>query len=396
MDILSLAIKDIMRRKGKSIYMLIAVVMPVAILSTIISTISNADTSLSNLASKFGFTIMIQPKSISTDRIDQLGVVVDEYISEASIISVKEIIMRILQTDKDPIIMAPRLYIKTEINSKNSRTTSILAGIDFKAELDARPSWNLIEGRWPERDYEAVAGRALARVLKLSSGDYVTINNKGFNIVGIFKEHNSPEDHMVFAFLGTAQQIFGKKGLVSVINLQNVSLDRDERLLRLTIEELNRGIPNIKALSPQQFSTMKYIMLKKTFKFLISIVIATVIISIFSIFNIVTSSLYSRVREIGLLKSAGASWSQLFKLFLYEYLIIGLAGGMVGYSIGILMTYLLDSFLLKIGSGIRINIMLFVVTLFIGILCSLLSSFYPTYKLSKIKITETFRTQWEV
>jgi len=396
MDILSLAIKDIMRRKGKSIYILIAVVIPVAIVSTIISTISNADTTLSNLASKFGFTIMIQPKSISTDRIDQLGVVVDEYISEASIMSVKEIIMRILQTDKDPIIMAPRLYIKTEIITKNSRTTSLLAGIDFKSELAARPSWNLLEGRWPERDYEAVAGKALVRALKLSLGDYVTINNRGFNIVGVVKEHNSPEDHMVFTFLGSAQQIFGKRGLVSVINLQNVSLDRHGKLLRLAIEELNRGIPNIKALSPQQFSTMKYIMLKKTFKFLISIVIATVIISIFSIFNIVTSSLYSRVREIGLLKSSGASWLQLLKLFFYEYLIIGLAGGMVGYSIGILMTYLLDSFLLKIGSGIRISIVLFAVTLFIGILCSLLSSFYPTYRLSKIKITETFRTQWEV
>jgi len=396
MDILSLAIKDILRRKGKSIYILIAVVIPVAILSTIISTIRNADTTLSNLASKFGFTIMIQPKSISADRIDQLGVVVDEYISEASIVTVKDIIMRILQNNRDPIIIAPRLYIKTEIDTKNSRTTSILAGIDFKAELDARPSWNLLEGRWPERDYEAVVGKTLARALKLSLEEYVTINNKEFNIVGILKEHNSPEDQMVFTFLRTAQQIFGKIGLVSVINLQNVLLDRDDSLLRSAVEDLNRGIPNIKAILPRQFSTMKYIMLKKTFKFLITIVIATVIFSIFSLFNIVTSSLYSRIREIGLLKLSGASWLQLFKLFFYEYLFMGLAGGILGYSIGILMSYLLDSFLLKIGSEIRLNIVLFAITLFIGILCSLLASYYPTYKFSKKKITETFRTQWEV
>jgi ABC-type antimicrobial peptide transport system permease subunit len=126
-----------------------------------------------------------------------------------------------------------------------------------------------------------------------------------------------------------------------------------------------------------------------------AIVVATIGVSIFSIFNIVTSVLYSRVKEIGLLKSVGASRSQLLTIFLSEYLTIGLIGGLIGYPLGLIMTYLLDSFLLKLGAGIHVNILYVLVALLVGVFCSFIASFYPTYRLSKIKITESFRTQWE-
>jgi putative ABC transport system permease protein len=180
-----------------------------------------------------------------------------------------------------------------------------------------------------------------------------------------------------------------------VINIQNVSLDKDKKLLQAAAEEINRSVPNITALSPQQFSTMKYTLLKKTLKFLLAIVVATIAVSIFSIFNIVTSVLYSRVKEIGLLKSVGASRSQLMTIFLTEYLAIGLLGGMIGYPLGLLMTYLLDSFLLKLGAGVRINPLYILVALLLGLFCSFVASSYPTYRLSRIKITESFKTQWE-
>jgi ABC-type antimicrobial peptide transport system permease subunit len=59
------------------------------------------------------------------------------------------------------------------------------------------------------------------------------------------------------------------------------------------------------------------------------------------------------------------------------------------------MTYLLDTFVLKLGAGIRINLFYVPVALLVGIFCSFIASFYPTYRLSRIKITESFRTQWE-
>ncbi len=395
MELIVLAMKDILRRKGKSLYLLIAIVIPVAILSTILLTFDNADSALSNLASKFGFTLIVQPKNVRVDRINQIGVNTQEYIPEGVIGEIEKIIREVIRNPKEKVITVVRLYKEGNVLAGKSEVNSVVAGIDFKTELEAKPSWTITSGRWPMGDREAVLGGTYASTQRVSVSDTVTIGDSAFTVVGILQNYNSAEDYMVFAPFAEVQKLFDKAGVVSVINIQSASLDKDKKLLQAAVEDINKNVPNIMALSPQQFSTMKYTLLKKTLKFLVAIVAATIAVSIFSIFNIVTSVLYSRVKEIGLLKSVGASRSQLLIIFLSEYLTIGLIGGMIGYPLGLLMTYLLDSFLLKLGAGIRVNLFYVPVALLVGIFCSFIASFYPTYRLSRIKITESFRTQWE-
>ena len=395
MELITLAIKDMLRRKGKNLYLLIAIVIPVAILSTILLTFDNADSSLSDLASKFGFTLIVQPKNVRMEKINQIGVNTGEYIPEGVVGDVEKTIQEIIRNPKDGIITVVRLYKEEKVLAGKTGVSSVVAGINFRKELEAKPSWTLTAGRWPAREREAVLGGTYASSQKISLNDAITINGSAFTVVGILQNYNSSEDYMIFAPFAEMQKLFGKTGFVSVINIQNVSLDKDKKLLRASVESINRNISNVTALSPQQFSTMKYTLLKKTLKFLVAIVVATIAVSIFSIFNIVTSVLYSRVKEIGLLKSVGASRSQLLTIFLSEYLTIGLIGGVIGYPLGLLMTYLLDSFLLKLGAGVRINLLYVLVALMVGVFCSFAASSYPTYRLSRIKITESFRTQWE-
>lgn len=395
MELIRLAIKDLFRRKEKSLYLLIAIVIPVAVLSTILLTFDNADSSLSDLAATFGFTLIVQPKNVRVDRINQIGVNTAEYIPEDAVEPIAHIVRDIIRNPRDKIGIVVRLYKEDTVLAGTSEADSVVAGVDFAAELQAKPSWALTEGRWPTGDREAVLGGTYADSRRVSLNDTVTLGGAVFTVVGILQNYNSSEDYMIFAPFDEVRKLYDKAGLVSVINIQNVSLDKDKKLLRAAVQDINRNIPNITALSPQQFSTMKYTLLKKTLKFLLAIVVATIAVSIFSIFNIVTSVLYSRVKEIGLLKSVGASRAQLLTIFLAEYLTIGLVGGLVGYPLGLLMTYLLDSFLLKLGTGIRVNLLYVPVALLVGMFCSFVASSYPTYRLSKIKITESFRTQWE-
>ncbi|HEX8949441.1 MAG TPA: FtsX-like permease family protein [Dissulfurispiraceae bacterium] len=395
MDLITLAMKDILRRKGKNLYLLIAIVIPVAILSTILLTFDNADSSLSNLASKFGFTLIVQPKNVHFEKINQIGVNTGEYIPEGVVAEVQKILREVVRNPREKIVTVVRLYREEKLPAGESEAGSVVAGVDFKTELEAKPSWSLTAGRWPANDHEMVLGGSYASSRKLSLNATITIGGEGFTVVGILQNYNSSEDYMMLAPFSKVQNLFRKNGYVSVINIQSVSLDKDKKLLQSTVESINRNITNVTALSPQQFSTMKYALLRKTFKFLLAIVTATIAVSIFSIFNIVTSVLHSRVKEIGLLKSAGASRRQLLVIFLTEYLTVGFAGGVIGYPLGLLMTYLLDSFLLKLGAGLRINALYILVALLVGVACSFLASSYPTYRLSKIKITESFRTQWE-
>ncbi|MEJ2697672.1 MAG: FtsX-like permease family protein [Candidatus Sulfobium sp.] len=396
MKLFSMATKDLTRRKGKTLYVLIAVAIPVAILSTIVLTLDNADSFLTNLASKFGFTLMVQPKNIQPASLDQIGVILNEYIPVSVIADVEGIIKQNISGKNPAVLITPRIYQKADIRYRTKRLEAVVAGIDFKKELEARSSWNLDSGTWPAAYDETVLGGTYAKEKSLIVGEKIMVNNREFKIVGLLRPTNAAEDYMVFLPFSVAQKLFDREGLMSVVNVQSSSLDRDKKLLTSVTDQLNNSIPNIKALSPQQFSTMKYILLKKTFRFLLSIAIATIAVSIFSIFNIVTNLLYSRVKEIGMLKSVGASRTQLLIIFLYEYVIVGISGGIIGYLIGLISSYLLDAFFLKIGAAISAKPQFLLIALLVGVFCSLVASFYPTYKLSSIKITETFRTQWEV
>jgi len=132
----------------------------------------------------------------------------------------------------------------------------------------------------------------------------------------------------------------------------------------------------------------------RLYNFLLAVVTATIFVAILSIFNVVTGSLYARTREIGLLKAIGASRCQVLRIFLYEHFALGFTAGGAGYLVGIGMAIILNAFL-GIGAILRVDPHLFWRALALGVLCSVLAVFVPAFKLTRVKITETFRTQWE-
>jgi putative ABC transport system permease protein len=299
------------------------------------------------------------------------------------------------EIDIEPPTWAPRLYEKARVDG----ITMIVAGVDFYREYFVRFWWKLSSGIWPEdsslirtaREDEALIGGTYAGIKGLDTGDAVNINGEDFRIAGVLEETNSSDDYMVFIPLGKAQKLFNKEGLVSLLSVRAMCPNCP---VGDAMVELNKKITGITSVSQLNIAEVQFEFFNMLYKFLLAIVAATLAVGFFSIFNTVTGSLYARVKEIGLLKTIGASRSQLLRIFLYQHFILGLIGGIAGFVLGLALAYILNS-LLDIGAVIRVSSRFFWVALFLGIICSLLAIFYPAYKLSRIKITETFRTQWE-
>lgn len=351
----------------------------------------------------------------------------------------------------EPATWAPRLYAKASVDGREA----IVTGIDISKEYFVRFWWTLSSGEWPENvdvknvdtkidamyvmgpdgqvrvekpryrideqgkavydetgaaaaevdrhfayghaeedvlKNEAYLGGAYAAARGLHLGDVVTVEGTRFTVKGVIEETNSADDYMVFIPLPIAQRLFRKEGYISLLSVRAMCPNCP---VGDAMVELNRSITGITAVSQLDVAGVQFDFFNMLYRFLLTVVVATIAVGIFSIFNIVAGSLFARVREIGLLKAVGASRLQLLRMFLYEHLMIGVCAGIGGFLAGVGVAYGLNS-LLDFGSTVRVGTAVLMHALALGIICSLLAICYPAYKLTRIKITETFRTQWEV
>ncbi|MBD3224535.1 MAG: FtsX-like permease family protein [Caldithrix sp.] len=133
-----------------------------------------------------------------------------------------------------------------------------------------------------------------------------------------------------------------------------------------------------------------------------SFVILSLIIMV-AAFNIISSLIMvvmEKTREIGILKSMGASSVSILKIFVFEGLLVGVIGtvlgSIIGYSLGFAQLYFHlislpgDVYLIS-ALPILMKWTDFIAIASVSILLSLVASFYPAYKASRLVPVEAIR-----
>lgn len=471
MKILKLSLLELMRRPKKNMVIASAIVIAVALLTSLSIVSNSANLAVMEIIAKTGHTLTVRPAASSPGanagekeqeyRLTTSEVVLGSYIPEEAVPEIMKNYDKAIkagwekkgglvsspgipEVSIEPATWAPRLFEKTEVDGQEV----IVTGIELRKEYFVRFWWNLTSGEWPtdtdirdvntsvstlyamdskgnvvigKTEYgvdssgrtialadkkkksaapvkpmeqgwdDAYLGGTYAKAKGLKPGDKLTINRTVFTVRGILEETNSADDYMIYIPLSTAQRLFHKEGLISLVSVRAMCPNCP---VGDAMVELNRNVTGITAVSQLDVAGVQFDFFNMLYKFLLAVVMSTVAVGIFSIFNIVTGSLYARIREIGMLKAIGASRFQLFRIFIYEHFILGLAAGVGGYLLGLGMAYILNA-LLDINATILITTDFLWRALILGIVCSMVAILYPAYKLSKLKITETFRTQWE-
>lgn len=268
---------------------------------------------------------------------------------------------------------APLLYAMAEIGSQRVA----LVGTWPDAMRRVNPWWR-VEGSWIEDRTEragAIIGVSVAQRLGLAVGAPLTLGVQGrrrpFRVVGILETGGS-EDAQVFVTLRAAQELAGRPGQLSLIQVSAQGADRKVEDIARALEA---GLPGVKARTQLRLVMAEERLLDRLSLLLTLIAGLVLVASGLGVAATMTTGVLERTREIGLMKALGASRIRVGNLFLIEAGAIGLAGGIVGAAAGLLLAQAIARSVF--GGAVPVTLMPLFASVAMGVCVASLASLIP-------------------
>lgn len=395
MKLYQIVAKDIIRRKKRILYAALGVVIGTMTVIGVLNIAKAGETKIYGQLEKYGANLTIIPAINSIDtKIGNLSLgtlsVGENYISEANLPRIRQITDGLIRealslTDPNDIAtIAPTLYVSADVRG----VTLIVAGVDPESQRDIKSWWEIREGAYFAGEDEAVVGGLTAEMLKLKVGDEIDFNGSTVVVAGILKETGANDDYYVYVPLKTAQTAFDKVGLVSSVDVRALC---NGCPVELIAKDLNLNIPGIKAVAVQQIANTEMDMVRKVNNLMLALAGITLLIGIFGVVNTMMSSVHERTKDIGIMRAVGASRRQIIRVFIYEALVIGVIGGVLGYLAGTAMAFGIGPLIFD-GATVHFLPVYLPVSLGLSVAIAIVATLYPAFNATKIKIADAFRS----
>jgi putative ABC transport system permease protein len=377
------------------LYASLGVVIGVTTIIAVLTIALAGETNIYGQLEKYGANLIVMP-AISDIDVGLGGLslgtlaVGENYISEDKLPEIREITDGLIrealgiEDEGDIATIAPKLYMNTEING----TSIIVVGVDPQEERKLKTWWRVSKGRYLEAPGEALVGATAAELLEFNVGDKIVLNGREVAVTGILEEAGSSEDYQIFLPLETAQETFDKEGLVSSIDVRALCSACPTSNIAGSI---NENIPGVRAVAVTQIAETEMGMMEKISNFLLALAGITLAVGCFGVVNTMMASVHERIKDIGIMKAVGASRNQIIKIFLYEAIIIGIAGGFLGYIAGTLLAYIVGPLIFG-DVAVTYVPQYFLPSLALATFIAAIATVYPAFRASKIKVADSFRS----
>jgi putative ABC transport system permease protein len=112
-----------------------------------------------------------------------------------------------------------------------------------------------------------------------------------------------------------------------------------------------------------------------------------------SILNIMMMSVTERIKEIGIMRSIGAQRNEVMSMFLYEALILGVVGSLIGGVLSIIGGYAISSMMLQTTKYLFVpsSLVSIVYGVGFGIVVCLICGIYPAWRAANLNPIDALR-----
>jgi len=237
------------------------------------------------------------------------------------------------QRDASVVGAAPFLYVVASASDQ----PVIVAGtwLDEVARMDG---WWKVDGRWvSSRDDagECMVGRVAARQLGLAAGSLLVLHvadrSASLVVAGIVNSGAS-EDDQVLVSLAVAEKL---ANLPDQIGAVEVSIAGSPQQVQAFASRLAASLPGLDVHPVRQLTEAEGAILGRIRGLLFWTVLLILVLTGLCVLASMAALAMERRRDVGLMKAIGGSMTRVVRLFLAEAGALGLAGGLLGYLVGL-------------------------------------------------------------
>lgn len=381
---LKIALRQILSRKKQTLFAILAVALAVAVITVMMAMLSGFQDELVRSS------IENNPPHIVISPQDEGEEFIHLYRYTSALIAKKEGV----------IAVSPPKYLgQAALEYRDNAEGVSLQGVNPESEENVmRVNKDVIEGdllTLVHTKYGILLGDRLAENLEVHiGGDRVDVVFPGsqttsFKVVGLVHTGTAADETIAYARLDSVQDFFNEPGVVSTIGGVRVADPYQANVIASSIERET----GLNAVSWSEANAEILGLLETQMVFVNIFYLLIYGIAGFGIANTLITIVAQRTREIGILKAMGASQKSIMVIFIFQSLVLGAIGLVLGTVLGYITIIALQNYRIEVPQEmyfglqtlpLEVEALNFVYAAFFAFIVNILSGIYPARKASKL------------
>jgi lipoprotein-releasing system permease protein len=377
---LKIALRQVLSRKKQTLFAILAVALAVAVITVMMAMLSGFQDELVTASIENNPHIVISPETEEEEFIHL-------YRYTSARIAEKEGV----------IAVSPKYLGQAALEYRDNAEGVSLQGVDPLAEENVmKVSEDVVEGdlmSLVHTRYGILLGDQLAENLEVRVGDRVDAVFPGsqttsFKVVGLIHTGTAVDEVTAYARLDSVQDFFNEPGVVSTIGVR-VADPYKADAIAASIE----GETGLDAVSWSEANAEILSLLETQMVFVNIFYLLIYGIAGFGIANTLITIVAQRTREIGILKAMGASQKSIMVVFIFQSMVLGAIGLILGTILGYIATVALQSYEIEVPQEmyfglqtlpLEVEPLNFVYAAFFAFIINIISGIYPARKAAKL------------
>ena len=330
-----------------------------------------------------------------------------------------ERIARDTSTVEGVVATTPFIYSQVMVNSQGSVSGSVMRGIDTATagrviaidrmiKRGSLQSLDTLHDGLPA----IIMGKELSRMLAVQPGDAVTVvspmgkltpvgrvpQNRKFKVTAIFESGMYEYDAtMVYVSLKEAQDFLGLDNRATGVEVKATDVYKADQVGSAVSRKL--GYPfwakDWKQMNRSLVSALK---LEKIAMFVILIMI--VLVGALNIISTLVMVVMEKNKDVAILRAMGATRKNIMTVFIFQGVLVGVVGTLVGLASGLGLCHLLAKYkFIELPSDVyyistlpvRVEMLDVVLVIAAALVISFLATLYPSWHASRLNPVESLR-----